>query len=373
MGSREYRHFSIEERCEIARRRQAGQSIRQIAAALDREPSSVARELKRNSALKGYVPSYAGEQAQARRWKGSKLERKPELQATVLKLLKRGYSPESVSGRLALETGRQVISHETIYRFIYAQIIRAKNYTWRHYLPRGKAKRGLRGRKGGSSALHIEHRVPIAERPAIDRSVAGHWEADTMQFAKTGQAVLALQERSTRLVWMQRLQSKAAASVAQNIVAALMSLPADLRRSITFDNGTEFAYHYTLHQPLGVQTYFCDPYSPWQKGGVENAIGRIRRRLPRKTDLAGLTARQIQQIAAHYNHIPRKCLGYLTPAEAFSKLLHFKCESTPPPSRGATSSDLPISPMAGLRAPQGAHKLGPWAGRKFSARRSSPP
>ena len=151
MGSRQYRHFSIEERCEIARRLQAGQSIRQIASALDRQPSSVAREVKRNSALKGYLPSYAGDQAKARRWKGSKLERKPELQASVLELLADGLSPEAVAGRLALEQGKKLISYETIYRFIFAQITRNKNYTWRHYLPRGKSKRGFRGRKGGSS------------------------------------------------------------------------------------------------------------------------------------------------------------------------------------------------------------------------------
>ena len=335
MGRKKYRQFSIEERCEIARRRQAGESIRQIAAALDREPSSVARELKRNSASKGYLPRYAGEQAQARRWKGSKLLRRPELQATVLELLKKGLSPEAVAGRLALENGYPLLSYETIYRFIYAQIARKKDYTWRWLLPRGKWKRGFRGRRGGSSVQHIEQRVPIAERPVIDRSIAGHWEADTMQFAKTGQALLALHERSTRLIWMRRLSSKAAAAVARNIEAALTPLPSALRRTITFDNGTEFAYHYTLRQPLAIQTYFCDPYSPWQKGGVENAIGRLRRRLPRKTDLALLSASQIRQVVAQYNHIPRKCLGYLTPAEAFSQqLLHFKCESTPPPSRG---------------------------------------
>src|SRR5438094_8109165 len=117
MGPRKYRHFSIEERCEIARRRAAGESIRQIAAALDRVASSVAREVKRNSASKAYLPTYAGQQAQARRWKGSKLLRRPELQATVLELLKKGLSPEAVAGRLALENGRTLISHETIYRF----------------------------------------------------------------------------------------------------------------------------------------------------------------------------------------------------------------------------------------------------------------
>jgi|SRR5688572_3302764 len=361
MGRRNYRHLSIEERCEIARRRQAGESIRQIAAALDREPSSVARELKRNSASKGYLPSYAGEQAQARRWKGSKLLRRPELQATVLELLKKGLSPEAVAGRLALENGCTLVSYETIYRFIYAQIARKKDYTWRWLLPRGKWKRGFRGRKGGSSVQHIEHRVPIAERPAIDRSIAGHWEADTMQFTKTGQAVLALQERSTRLVWMQRLPSKGAAFVAQRIQAALAQLPADLRRTITFDNGTEFAFHYRLREPLGLQTYFCDPYSPWQKGGVENAIGRIRRRLPRKTDLAIVSPFQVQQVAAHYNQIPRKCLGYLSPAEAFSKLLHFKCESTPPPSRGRRLQIKPRRLRGRSGTPAGRRPCAPWS------------
>jgi len=98
--------------------------------------------------------------------------------------------------------------------------------------------------------------------------------------------------------------------------------------------GTEFALHHRLRQPLGIQTYFCDPYAPWQKGGVENAIGRLRRRLPRKTDLATLPPKRLQQLAILYNHTPRKCLDYQTPAEVFSKVLHFKCESTSPLARG---------------------------------------
>ena len=163
MGARKYRHFSIEERCEIARRCQAGESIRKIAAALDRSPSSVARELERNRGSKGYAPSYAGEQAHARRWRGRRLLRQPELQELVLKLLKRGLSPEAVAGRLALEQGTKVLSHESIYRFIYAQIARTKDYGWRRYLPRGKAKRGYRGRKGGSSVLNIAGRVPSGQ------------------------------------------------------------------------------------------------------------------------------------------------------------------------------------------------------------------
>ena len=335
MGARKYRHFSIEERCEIARRCQAGESIRKIAAALDRSPSSVARELERNSGSKGYAPSYAGEQAHARRWRGSRLLRQPELQELVLKLLKRGLSPEAVAGRLALEQGTKVLSHESIYRFIYAQIARTKDYAWRRYLPRGKAKRGYRGRKGGSSVLNIAGRVPIAERPApfSDRANAGHWEADSMQFSDY-RTVLALHERSSRLIWLQHQPTKQAAGVAKAIHSLLAPLPEELRQSITFDNGTEFAQHLLLRQSLGIQTYFCDPYKPWQKGGVENAIGRLRRQLPRKTDLSTVSTKQLRQLAALYNHTPRKCLGWKTPAEVFSKLLHFKCESTSPPSRG---------------------------------------
>jgi IS30 family transposase len=335
MGSKKYRHFSIEERCEIARRCKAGQSIRQVAADLDRSPSSVARELKRNFGSSGYVPSYAAEQAHARRWKGSKLLRRPTLQAQVLKLLEQGLSPEAVAGRLALEQGQPVVSYETIYRFIYAQIARTKNYAWRRYLPRAKAKRGYRGRRGGSSARHIAGRVPIAERPArfSDRRNAGHWEADSMQFCDY-RTVLALHERSSRLIWLQRQPTKQAAGVAKAIHSLLAPLPKELRQSITFDNGTEFAQHQVLRESLGIKTYFCDPYKPWQKGGVENAIGRLRRRLPRKTDLTTVSSKQLQQLATLYNHTPRKCLGWHTPAEVFSKLLHFKCESTSPPTRG---------------------------------------
>jgi IS30 family transposase len=334
MGSR-YRHFSIEERCEIARRRDAGQSIRQIAAALDRAPSSVARELERNRGAQGYRPGYASEQAHARRWRGSKLLRQPVLQRLVLERLGCGWSPEEVAGRLSHEQGRSVVSHETIYRFLYAQIARTKDYSWRWYLPRAKSKRGLRARKGGSSALHISQRVPIAQRPAQanDRANPGHWEADLMLFAAYGQALLALHERSSRLIWIQRQPNKAAAPVVRNIRAVLAPLPQRLRQTITFDNGTEFALHYRLRQPLGIQTFFCDPYAPWQKGGVENAIGRLRRRLPRKTDLALLSQEDLQQLALLYNHTPRKCLGYQTPAEVFSKVLHLECESTFPLSR----------------------------------------
>ena len=184
MGT-QYSQITIEERCEMARLRTAGHSIRQVAASLDRSPSTVSRELKRNgSRTRGYLPAYADQQAHARRWKGSRLERDAVLRDRVLSRLQQGWSPEQVVGRLALESGKKVISHETIYRFIYAQLARKKDYSWRHYLPRAKSNRGWRGRRGGSPASFIHLRRPLAERPkaASDRHTPCHWEADLMLF-----------------------------------------------------------------------------------------------------------------------------------------------------------------------------------------------
>jgi transposase, IS30 family len=333
---RSYQHLGLEERCAIAQRRAAGESIRQIATALDRSPSSIARELKRNGgATVGYKPGYADEQAKARRWRGSKLLRHPELQALVLDRLRRGWSPQQVAGRLAREHGHVIISPETIYRFIAGQIARTKDYAWRLYLPRGKSKRGFRGRRGGSPADHIKNRVPIALRPAAaaDRAQPGHWEADLMLFRTYGQAILTLHERSSRVLAILRQPNKRAAPVATAIETILAALPRRLRHTITFDNGTEFAAHDRLRQSLALQTFFCDPHAPWQKGGIENAIGRLRRVLPRKTDLATLSPAQIRDLARLYNHTPRKCLDFQTPAEVFLETLHFECDSTCPLAR----------------------------------------
>lgn len=331
-----YDQLSLDERCEIARLQGNGCSVRQIAAALDRSPSTISRELKRNSGAQvGYRPSYASQQTRTRRWKGSRLERDESLRAAVLERLASGWSPEQIAGRLRRERGGKVVSHESVYRFIHAQIARTKDYRWRRYLPRGKSKRGWRGRKGGGAQNFIEGRVSMAERPleASDRSTCGHWEADLMMFAKYGQAILTVHERQSRLLLAIRLTSKAADGVARHLLKLFAGLPQRLRQTITFDNGTEFARHLALHS-LAIETFFCDPYAPWQKGGIENAIGRMRRFMPRKTDLATLSTRRFRNFIAAYNNTPRKCLDFRTPAEAFAKVLHFECESTSPPARG---------------------------------------
>ena len=333
---RGYRQLTREDRSQRAQLQAQGHSLRQIAATLDRAPSTIAREVKRNgrSRQRGYQVAYAHQQAQARRWRGSKLERNAELREQVLTRLKAGWSPEQVAGRLARDAGRTVVSYETIYRFIDAQIRRGKEYDWRHSRPRAKAKRGRRSRKGAVS--RIPQRQGLEARPpeVATRQTFGHWEADLMLFSAYGQAVLALHERRSRLLLAWRLpEGKAAEPIARAIGQVLGSLPAAARQSVTFDNGSEFARHYRLHDQ-GIATYFCDPHAPWQKGGVENGIGRLRRPLPRRTDLAALPDELLEHWVRAYNNTPRKGLNYQTPAEVFiQEVLRLECEFTFPLTR----------------------------------------
>jgi len=329
----QYDQLSLEERGKVAELHQAGHSIRQVAAALDRSPSSISRELKRNRGKQvGYKPAYAQEQAAARRWKGSRLDRNAELRDLVLDRLGRGWSPEQIAGWLARMKAATRISHESIYRFIYDQIRRTNDGSWRHYLPRARYKRRRRRRSGRSVDDLIKGRVPIALRPAEveRRNTFGHWEADLMLFRLPGQAILVSQERKSRVLLSARQPGKAAIPTVQRLLAWFQALHPRLRRTITFDNGTEFAEHLALTEKLCMRTFFCAPYSPWQKGAVENAIGRLRRFLPRKTNLNTLDDEALHACIAAYNNTPRKCLGFKTPAEVFiAQLLHLKLESTP--------------------------------------------
>ena len=194
---------------------------------------------------------------------------------------------------------------------------------------------GEAGPEGGSSVSFIPLRRPVSERPAeaADRRTFGHWEADTMQFGRSGEVVLALHERCSRLLLLARVPSKEAGPIAESIAGMLGPLPPAFRQTVTFDNGTEFTRHYELHG-LGIETFFCDTYSPWRKGGVENAIGRLRRFLPRGTKLAEVSEEGFAAVGLAYNNTPRKCLGYQTSAQVFEEqVLHFECGFTFPPSR----------------------------------------
>jgi transposase, IS30 family len=335
--ARTYAQLSFEERIKLDLMRKAGKSLRAIAAALGRSPSTISREVARNARATnqyaaGYEPQRAQDRAQRRRrWDARfKLSRDAQLRAHVRQRLEAGFSPEIIAGELRGENGRSVISHEAIYRFIYHRSAQ-KDY-WHRLLPRRKSRRGQL-RAGRQPLDYIEHRVSIHERPAevAARTSAGHWEGDLMLFSRYSQAILVTHERTSRLLLATRQPSKAAAPVSEHLLLQFAALPLELRRTLTVDNGGEFAHHYRLNRELGMATYFCDPHAPWQKGGIENAIGRLRRRLPRNTDLTTLSPDTLDQLIAAYNHTPRKCLGFRTPAQVFCaalQALHFKRECT---------------------------------------------
>jgi IS30 family transposase len=319
-----YDQLSLAERKAICRLRAAGRSQSQIGEALGRSPSTISRELRRNGRpSRSWRGGYDGERAQMlsqrrrRRSRGHKLARQPALRALVRDRLAMGWSPGQIAGRLARQQAGTLISHESIYRFVYFRSAQ-KDY-WHRLLPRAKHRRGRPGRKGASPVDHIKNRVAISQRHADinNRTQPGHWEADLMLFARYGQAVLVTHERTSRLTTITRQPNKAAQPVLDSLMARFDALPQAMRRSLTFDNGTEFALHYQLTDRLDMQTFFCDPHSPWQKGGIENAIGRIRRPLPRKTDLATIDQATLDRITQNYNHTPRRCLAFRTPQEVF--------------------------------------------------------
>jgi IS30 family transposase len=167
------------------------------------------------------------------------------------------------------------------------------------------------------------------------RKSFGHWEADLLHPQKSGAAILVANERKSRYTLLAKLDGKHAEPVADQLTKWLEPLPKNRKRSVTHDNGTEFACHHKLNQ-INIQTFFCDPHKPWQKGSVENTNGRIRRFIPRRTDPSSFSNHDLQILAKRLNNTPRKCLGFRTPEEIFSgsnHVLHFKCESTFPPSR----------------------------------------
>jgi IS30 family transposase len=324
---KKYKQLGLTERIEIYRLHAGGKSLRFIAKTLKRDAGTISRELRRNSLPSkqwdgGYDPQRAEALTERRRARGCahKLERQPELRKLVLDHLAMGRSPEQIAGRLTLEHHKAIISPESIYRYLYWRVHNFKEYL-HQLLPRKKYRRGWRGRRGGSSKNYISRRVSVHQRPAAvhNRSRFGHWEADLMLFSKHGQAALVVHERKSRYTVVLNQPTRQAQPVADNIGAVLKNFPESKRKSMTFDNGPEFSRHFDLTDRQGIKTYFCDTHSPWQKGGVENAIGRLRRRLPRKTDISSLNPEDFMDITRTYNDTPRKCLGFLTPSEVFFK------------------------------------------------------
>ncbi|MCP4063734.1 MAG: IS30 family transposase [Gammaproteobacteria bacterium] len=311
-----YLHLTRSERDQISDLNAQGLGVTAIARAIGRHPSTIGRELKRNAHADGtYRPVFAEGSYLYRRQRSAILEADTSLRGFVIDRLAEGWTPEQIAGWLGrgIEVGLRVISHESIYAFIFRAAQKADKL-WR-YLTRRKASRGRRARRSKDQTTGKTH---ISERSeaANTRDEAGHWEGDLV-ICKHNRPLLVLHERKTRLTIMTRLASKTAAETVTAITDILIQLDPRMRRSMTFDNGGEFAKHAILKDALNMATYFCDAYASWQKGGVENANGRIRRWLPRQTDLDELSDEDVQDVAMTINLTPRKCLGFRSPAEAF--------------------------------------------------------
>jgi IS30 family transposase len=317
-----YTHLTYDERVRVSVMRQDGFGIRQMARELDRSPSTLSRELRRNEAPPGiYWPDTAVQLSKARRRRGCKLDHFKALSSFVVEQLTcHLWSPEQIAGYLNCRQDElPYVSHETIYNWIYSASQKANK--WYTFLLRHKTKRGLRKSKGKGES-RIKDRVSIHERPKIidNNKTFGHWEADLMSCQKNKQFMLVLRERLTMYVKSVRLENKTAEVTNKAIIALLVTLPERARQSITYDNGTEFSFHSKVKEALkGLQTFFCDPYSPWQKGRVENSNGRLRKDFPRKIDLQKLTDDDFNESIENYNSTPRKGLKWFTPDEAFQK------------------------------------------------------
>ena len=305
-----YAHLTAEERDRLAALKAEGLSLRAIARTLGRAASTISREVRRNALDSGaYRPHVADGSYMLRRQRAAVLETDAKLAAYVTDRLSEGWTPEQIAGRLRLgiETGLRAVCAETIYGWTY-RAGQKGGRLWR-FLTRRHARR--RKRHARASRDTIAEKTHISQRSddADARETVGHWEADLV--------ICKLHERKTRITLMARLAGKTAGETIAAMMAAFRRLDPRMRGSVTFDNDTCFARHMLLHGMLSATTYFCDAYASWQKGGVENANGRIRRWLPRGSDLDTISDDDIQEIAMTINLTPRKCLGYRSPVEAF--------------------------------------------------------
>ena len=311
-----YDQLDIDERYELYRLHDAGTTVREIGRLMGRSSSTISRELRRNALPRGeYKPGSADRIALSRCRRLSRIERLNPLRSYVGDSLAMGWSPEQIAGRLRLEGSEHTAGVETIYRFIYRPAVRREKL--HRFLPRAKATRGRRYFKRRRAPILGRRSIHQRPKTVALRHEFGHWESDLMQFRIQRGNLLTLCERKTRFTLTAPLKTKLAAETGTEIIKVLGALPQGARKTVTFDNGGEFAQHQRLEAALGVVVYFCDPHSPWQRGTIENTNGILRRDMPRKTDITNYTVQDISDITWAINSTPRKCLGYKTPAEAF--------------------------------------------------------
>ncbi len=335
------RYLGQDDRLRIADLRIAGAGVREIARELGRSPSTISRELRRNSRPNtGAYRPYAAQSRcdeRARRPKSWRLD-DPVLAAAVEERLVKNWSPEQISDDLARsfpDRREMQVTHETIYQTLFVQgrgHLRADLYK---HLRTGRAARRPRGQRFNAKGK-IRDKILISERPAeaADRAIPGHWEGDLIIGSASGSAIGTLVERTTRYVMLVHLpHGHSAENVRDGLVTTIATLPTHLRRSLTWDQGTEMARHREVTLATDMAIYFCDPHSPWQRGSNENTNGLLRQYFPKGTNLNAHSAERLLEVATELNQRPRKTLDGITPATALEKLL-----SNPPEPPVATTA-----------------------------------
>jgi IS30 family transposase len=321
--------LTVSEREEISRGVAAGESARRVAARLGRSPSTVTRELARHGGRRRYRAGEADQRAweSARRPQVCKLAGQPALRELVAGKLEQDWSPEQIAGwlkaRFPLDQTMRV-SYETIYLSLFIQARGAlKRELVAHLRRRRPLRRPRSARRLNRGQGQIVDAVSIRERPAEadDRAIPGHWEGDLLAGAANTH-IATLVERHSRFLMLVAVDGKDTRSVTRALSKQLRRLPEQLRCSLTWDRGTEMAEHARFTIATNVKVYFCDPQSPWQRGSNENTNGLLRQYLPKGTDLSKLSQPQLDTIAAKLNTRPRQTLDFQTPADTLNAALH---------------------------------------------------
>lgn len=320
-----YRHLTSEERFAIEHFLQQGMSFRKMAVCLGRSHTTISREVQRNASRSGYNHQTAQRRSNNRRTvpRHYRCQNRPLLVEYVGSRLRSDWAPEQIAGRIRLDypTDLQMrISAETIYRWIYTTA-RSGGYS-RSHLRRGRNRRRPRTQYGQGKRFAPE-RVGIAERPEVvaDRARFGDWEADLVSGSYGKAALVSCIERKSRYLLLAKVDDKKAVTFNTALTQQLLALPDKLRKTLTLDNGSEMARFKELEAATGVNTYFCEPRSPWQRGANENCNGLLRQYFPRGISFRSITDKAVQRAANRLNTRPRKCLGYRTPTEVFSQVL----------------------------------------------------
>lgn len=327
----QYQHFTVFEREKIQEMLWRKQSLRSIAKELNRSPSSVSREIKRNKSpeVGWYTPRAANERALQKCHNRGREERlkNETVRAYVVKHLKLGWSPEQIAGTIKEKTG-ETISHEAIYQYVYAQIHRG-GYGYlkrggedlRQYLPLRRKRRMPKGMR--KVRRIIKGPLPsIEDRPheVALRTRVGDWEDDLVVSRATTDALKTLNERLSGVVFITRVLDHTMAETNRVIQKRMQDLPRSLRKTLTRDRGSENLGYRELEKSLGISCYFANAHHPWERGSNENTNGLIRRYFPKKTDFRTITDSDIQRVEYLLNSRPRKRLGFKTPYEVFYQL-----------------------------------------------------